>query len=349
MRPSPDWGNGLKGVSGLKAGHSKVIYFLTDSLSSVRDVVNGSGTVVASYEFDAWGAKISPANTGGVESQKTFVGGMSVQDEVADTGLMMMGHRFYAPDLGRFLNRDPIGFAGGMNLFEYSSSSPIKFVDYSGLQTGEGGSDWGTFDGTLGGANWNADLGQLTSTDHFATPSDRDSLFVGILKGQVESVQFFGQFSNGILGTASEAIDVTTAATSANSPGDFLGLISRLGWRFGKHSELNKYNCNDSHHIVQDAAVRELKGYSRGEAPTIQLPGPSTRIGSPHYAATLVQRQKGGGTLRAEFRIGYKAIRRAGLTEEEARHQLSRAAEYFFDQLGYNPDTPTRKVGNRRK
>ena len=59
---------------------------------------------------------------------------MSVQDEVADTGLMMMGHRFYAPDLGRFLNRDPIGFAGGMNLFEYASSSPTMRSDPTGLR-----------------------------------------------------------------------------------------------------------------------------------------------------------------------------------------------------------------------
>ena len=58
---------------------------------------------------------------------------MSVQDEVADTGLMMMGHRFYAPDLGRFLNRDPIGFAGGLNLFEYAGSSPINHIDPAGL------------------------------------------------------------------------------------------------------------------------------------------------------------------------------------------------------------------------
>ena len=92
---------------------------------------------MASYEFDAWGAKISPANTGGVESQKTFVGGMSVQDEVAETGLMMMGHRFYAPDHGRFLNRDPIGFRGGLNLFEYASNSPVQMIDAAGLNPGD--------------------------------------------------------------------------------------------------------------------------------------------------------------------------------------------------------------------
>ena len=94
---------------------------------------SGPSRLDTSYEFDEYGRRISPANTGGVESQKTFVGGMSVQDEVADTGLMMMGHRFYAPDLGRFLNRDPIGFRGGANLFEYAGSAPVRNTDPAGL------------------------------------------------------------------------------------------------------------------------------------------------------------------------------------------------------------------------
>ena len=100
----------------------------------MRDVVNNSGAVVASYEFDEYGRRLATSESG-VSSQKTFVGGMSVQDEVADTGLMMMGHRFYAPDLGRFLNRDPIGFAGGMNLFEYANGRPHQAVDPDGTRS----------------------------------------------------------------------------------------------------------------------------------------------------------------------------------------------------------------------
>ena len=99
----------------------------------MRDVVNNSGAVVASYEFDEYGRRLATSETG-ASTQKTFVGGMSVQDEVADTGLMMMGHRFYAPDLGRFLNRDPIGFAGGMNLFEYAGGRPTQAIDPRGLE-----------------------------------------------------------------------------------------------------------------------------------------------------------------------------------------------------------------------
>lgn len=96
-------------------------------------MVNSSGQVKASYEFAEYGQRISSSESG-VSSQKTWVGGASVQDEVADTGLMMMGHRFYDPGLmGRFLNRDPIGFRGGLNLFEYAKSSPAFKIDPLGL------------------------------------------------------------------------------------------------------------------------------------------------------------------------------------------------------------------------
>ena len=120
-----------------RSSDGATFWFITDSLSTVRDLINSSGSVVASYEFSEYGQRIASSESG-VSSQKTWVGGLSVQDEVADTGLMMMGHRFYDPSgpaggTGRFLNRDPIGFAGGLNLFEYASS-PIQFTDPRGLQ-----------------------------------------------------------------------------------------------------------------------------------------------------------------------------------------------------------------------
>lgn len=120
-----------------RASDGATFWLLVDALSTTRDVVNSSGAVVASYEFSEYGQRIASSESG-VSSQKTFVGGMSVQDEVADTGLMMMGHRFYEPSgpaggTGRFLNRDPIGFRGGLNLFEYASGSPVSKVDPTGL------------------------------------------------------------------------------------------------------------------------------------------------------------------------------------------------------------------------
>jgi hypothetical protein len=44
-----------------------------------------------------------------------------------------MGHRNWSAELGRFISRDPIGFAGGLNLFGSHGVSPVTMVDPSGL------------------------------------------------------------------------------------------------------------------------------------------------------------------------------------------------------------------------
>ncbi|HDR7795104.1 TPA: hypothetical protein QCY19_003767 [Bacillus luti] len=47
----------------------------------------------------------------------------------------------------------------------------------------------------------------------------------------------------------------------------------------------------EGHHIIQDAAVRNLPGYSKRNAPTVSLSKPS------HLKTRAVQRQKGGGDI----------------------------------------------------
>ena len=49
------------------------------------------------------------------------------------TGLYYFKARVYAPSLGRFLEPDPIGFAGGLNLYAYVGGDPINFTDPTGL------------------------------------------------------------------------------------------------------------------------------------------------------------------------------------------------------------------------
>lgn len=47
-----------------------------------------------------------------------------------------MGHSHFDSELGRFISRDPIGFAGGLNLFVGSSTNPVTYTDASGLDPG---------------------------------------------------------------------------------------------------------------------------------------------------------------------------------------------------------------------
>jgi RHS repeat-associated protein len=126
------------GAVALKAGHSKGIEFLTDALGTVRDVVDDTGAVIRSQEYDEHGNLISSSGTG-TFAPKTYQGALSVNDDRNDSGLYLMGHRHYAPELGRFISRDPIGFAGGLHLFNGAGASPVTYVDPLGLrQTGCG-------------------------------------------------------------------------------------------------------------------------------------------------------------------------------------------------------------------
>ncbi len=50
-----------------------------------------------------------------------------------ESGLQLLGHRYYLPKLGRFLTQDPTGHDAGLNLYEYANNNPIRFTDPSGL------------------------------------------------------------------------------------------------------------------------------------------------------------------------------------------------------------------------
>ncbi|MCK5784253.1 MAG: hypothetical protein KAH06_07385, partial [Desulfobacterales bacterium] len=48
-------------------------------------------------------------------------------------GLYYYGYRYYAPELGRWINRDPLGEQGGVNLYSFVLNNPINQSDYLGM------------------------------------------------------------------------------------------------------------------------------------------------------------------------------------------------------------------------
>src|SRR5207244_8005078 len=71
--------------------------------------------------------------------------------------LTLLGMRYYDPSSACFLNRDPIGYEGGINVYAYTGNNPINAIDPSGLDA------WDWIKGASK-AGWNVIAGLGNST-----------------------------------------------------------------------------------------------------------------------------------------------------------------------------------------
>jgi RHS repeat-associated protein len=100
-----------------------------DANGNVTDYTDASGTTVARYEYDPFG-KVS-AQSGSMADD--FVYRFSTKYADDETGLVYYGYRYLNPDVGRWINRDPIVEDGGMNLYGFAANSPLSHFDILGL------------------------------------------------------------------------------------------------------------------------------------------------------------------------------------------------------------------------
>jgi RHS repeat-associated protein len=93
----------------------------------------GGGTVVARYDYDPYGRSITVLGT--TLTDFNFTG----LYRHSKSNLDLAVYRAYDPDLGRWLNRDPIAETGGLNLYGYVENNPVRHVDPLGLISNESG------------------------------------------------------------------------------------------------------------------------------------------------------------------------------------------------------------------
>jgi RHS repeat-associated protein len=92
---------------------------------------SASQSVTSNVRWDAFGMLASQSGT--QAGPFGFAGGWGYQQD-GDSGLQLLGHRYYDPSTGRFLTRDPI--KDGRNWYTYCHNNPLKWVDPSGLVPG---------------------------------------------------------------------------------------------------------------------------------------------------------------------------------------------------------------------
>jgi len=115
-----------------------------------------SGALLGGRDYNPWGdAWVEQWKD---ETAKVSFGGagFGYSTEYKDeTGLIYYGFRYYSPDLGRFLSRDPLGeSASGVNLYAFCDNDPVNRREFFGLCSYEDGGDGqrSGFFGWLGGA-----------------------------------------------------------------------------------------------------------------------------------------------------------------------------------------------------
>lgn len=119
-------------------------YYMYDRLGSVIGLSDGAGTLKASYVYDAWGNQTGGSD-GGIANPYRYTG----REYDAESGLYYYRARYYDPQAGRFISRDPIGLAGGVNGYVYVEGNPVNWLDPSGLCPADG-------IGGIGGSNTNS-------------------------------------------------------------------------------------------------------------------------------------------------------------------------------------------------
>ena len=125
-----DLGGGIGGIISTKNLHSgSASFFHYDGRGNVIELRDETGQSQASYRYDAYGNEI--ARSDGEDNSYRF----STKEYSSLTGLIYFGARYYDPEVGRFITKDPLGFAGGINQYVYCGSDPINFRDPYGLLT----------------------------------------------------------------------------------------------------------------------------------------------------------------------------------------------------------------------
>ena len=104
-----------------------------DGFGSVRQLTNSVGTVTDSYEYDAFGNSFTKSGT--TPNNYLYRG----EQYDSDLALYYLRARYYNPNTGRFLSRDPLGgkvkMPASLHKYLYANGDPVNLSDPMGRES----------------------------------------------------------------------------------------------------------------------------------------------------------------------------------------------------------------------
>ena len=191
--------------------------FLTDALGNTVALTDSTRTVKTSYTYEPYGATTMNGESNNSATQYTG-------RENDGTGLYYYRARYYHPGFGRFVSEDPIGFAGGFNVYAYVGGNPIGLRDPRGLDN----PGMGPYGPPAGPQQCRAPLGNSTG-------NDRGEIAAKLLGGGMALGGTTGAVAGGAYGLgigAAEALEVGSVV-SAVAVGDAAATGAMAGAMLG--------------------------------------------------------------------------------------------------------------------
>ena len=123
---------GAGGVGGLLAVAVDGAYYIPCYDHNGNEVcyVSEAGEIAGLYVWDPYGNLVDSCG----DMADMFSFGFSTKYHDRENGMIAYQRRFYRPDLGRWLNRDPIEEEGGLNLYGFCGNNAIDTCDCLGLK-----------------------------------------------------------------------------------------------------------------------------------------------------------------------------------------------------------------------
>ncbi|WP_175404182.1 RHS repeat-associated core domain-containing protein, partial [Pseudomonas sp. 31 E 5] len=123
----PDSFRPLALLEGFGPKETKPYHYQLDHLGTPQELTAPDGEIVWSAHYRAYG-QISRLDVKKVDNPLRFQG----QYFDSESGLHYNRHRYYSPDIGRYLTPDPVKLAGGINAYQYVPN-PTGWIDPLGL------------------------------------------------------------------------------------------------------------------------------------------------------------------------------------------------------------------------